>query len=50
MRVAMNLQVLNLEFLGLLNNCYLLKKASALWSLFVTIFNEYDSEGMLYFV
>ena len=48
MRAAMNPQVPNLEFLCLLNSCYLLKKASALWSLFVTIFNEYDSEGVLY--
>jgi len=47
MRAAMNLQVPDLEFLGLLNSCYLLKKASALWSLFVMIFNEYDSEGCL---
>jgi hypothetical protein len=49
MRAAMNLQVPDLEFLGLLKSCYLLKKASALRSLFVMTFNEYDSEGMLYY-
>jgi len=38
-----------LGFLGLLNSWYHLKKASGLWNWFVTIFNEYDSEGMLYY-
>jgi hypothetical protein len=41
MRAAMNFQVPNLEFLGLLNSCYFFNKASALWNLSVTIFNEY---------
>jgi len=46
---GIELSCFKLGFLGLLNSCYLLKNASALWSWFVTIFNEYDSEGMLYY-
>jgi hypothetical protein len=43
MKAIMNIQAPYFELLGSLKNCYLLKKASALWTWFFVVFNEYDS-------